>query len=468
MFENKSREMFQFKDMVFYCISAVLLVEQIALSAAVGPYALFWWVVTLVVFMLPNLLVTAELSAAYPEQGGIYAWVRNAFSNRWAARITWMYWINIALWVPSVFLMFSGMLSAMFFPEMGLWTQIFIGLMLCALLAITNSLPLHYTKWLLAIATPLKFIIITVIGFAGIQYGLNNGFATDMSFSLALNDISAGLAYLPVIVYGCLGLELIMSESKKIVSPERNIPKAMFVAGIFTAGFYIFGTVGILSAVPAEEVEIVSIFAVTLKELFGGTPMGDTLVSLLGIATLFTFFASMLAWTLGGNCAMAEAGREKEMPAVFAIETKSHQMPLGSAILLSSISGFLLCLYGLMAENAEDLFWTLFSFGAIIFLLPYIAMHLAFLKLRNTQPNHPRPFTIPGGSSVARLLASVCILVLCLSIVLFFWVPGEPTDLYFMLQVGGGLLVTFTIGELLVRKGEVAKSRVQLSIEAGR
>ena len=126
--ENNQSDMFRFKDIVLYCIAAILLVDQIALSASVGPYAVFWWVVTLVLFMLPNILVTAEMGSTYPEQGGIYAWVRDSFGTRWAARITWMYWINIVLWVPSVFIMFSGMLSAMFFPDMSLWAQIGIGI----------------------------------------------------------------------------------------------------------------------------------------------------------------------------------------------------------------------------------------------------------------------------------------------------------------------------------------------------
>ena len=343
--ENNQRNMFRFKDIVIYCIAAILLVDQIALSASVGPYAVFWWVVTLVLFMLPNLLVTAEMGATYPDQGGIYAWVRDAFGTRWAARITWMYWINIVLWVPSVFIMFSGMLSAMFFPDMTLWMQIGVGIVMCALLGITNCMPLSLTKWILALATPLKFAVITIIGVAGLNYGLDNGFANNLSFSAAMDDLSAGFAYIPVIVYGCLGLELIMSESNKIINPGKNIPKAMFVAGLLTSIFYIFGTAGILAAIPAEDVEIVSIFAVTLNELFGSSEMGQLVVTVLGIATLFTFFATMVAWTLGGNGAMAEAGQEKEMPAVFGIVNKEHGAPVGSSILLSITSGCILIIY---------------------------------------------------------------------------------------------------------------------------
>lgn len=447
-----------FKDILLYCITSILLVDQIALSAAVGAQALFWWVVTIILFMIPNTLITAELGTTYPEQGGIYAWVRDAFGTRWAARITWLYWINIALWVPSIFIMFSGMTSAMFFPDMTLWQQIGLGLVLCVLVGWINCWPLSKSKWVINIATPLKFIVILVIGAVGLMYGLENGFANDMSFGAAISNFPDGMAYIPVIVYGCLGLELVMAESNSIVDPEKNIPKSMIIAGLATAAFYIFGTAGILAAVPAEDVEIVSVFAVTLRELFGESDMGQIMAVVMAIAALYTFFATMVAWTLGGNTAMAEAGIEKEMPTVFGKVHKDHGAPVGAAILTCTVSGAILVIYGFMASSAEELFWTLFSFSAIIFLMPYIAMHLAFLKLRKRDAHHERAFSLPGGSGTELLFAGICIVILALSIMFFFWIPGDPVDLSFMTQVGVGLILTFIVGEVLVKVGEKQQS----------
>jgi glutamate:GABA antiporter len=39
-------------------------------------------------FLLPSSLIIAELSTAYPYQGGIYDWVHRAFGRHWAARTT--------------------------------------------------------------------------------------------------------------------------------------------------------------------------------------------------------------------------------------------------------------------------------------------------------------------------------------------------------------------------------------------
>ncbi|MBY4678167.1 APC family permease [Marinobacterium arenosum] len=454
---NSHKKALTAADVTLYTVSAILLVDQIAMSAAVGEAAIFWWLVVIGLFLIPNTLVTAELGTAYPEQGGIYAWVRDAFNTRWAARITWLYWVNIALWMPAVFIMFSGIFAALFMPEMSLWGQIGLGVAMCWLTTWANCIRLEYSKWIPNLGTPIKFVVILTLAGAGIGYGLEHGFANDISLSSALNDWQAGLAYLPVIVYGCLGLELISAESDEIRNPKRDVPRAMIAAGLISATLYIFGTAGVLAAVPAEQIDMIDILATTLKELFGGTELGNLFALVIGGLTLFTLYSTMVTWTLGGNRAVAEAADAREMPAVFGWSHRKHQTPVGAAIMTSLVSSTIMVLYGLMAHSAEELFWTLFSFSAIVFLLPYIGMHCAFMKLRFSDPQQPRPFRIPGGNAVGMVLSVQCIAILLLAILLFFWVPGEPLDLMVLAQVGGGVLITLIIGEYLVHRGEKLK-----------
>ena len=293
------------------------------------------------------------------------------------------------------------------------------------------------------------------------MYGLNNGFANDISLSSAMANLDEGLAFIPVIVYGCLGVELVCAESDEIRNPKKSIPRAMLIAGLVTASFYIFGTAGVLAAVPAENIDMIDILATTLKELFGGSDLGNAFALVIGALMLFTLYSTMVTWTLGGNRAVAEAADEKEMPAVFGWVNRKHKAPIGAAVMTSVISSAILVLYGFMANNAEELFWTLFSFSAIIFLMPYIGMHFAFIKLRVSDANHPRPFKVPGGNAVGMLMSVMCIAVLAMAILLFFWVPGEPLDMSLLAQVGGGVIITLIIGEFLVHRGEKLKQKQQ-------
>ena len=104
-------------------------------------------------------------------------------------------------------------------------------------------------------------------------------------------------------------------------------------------------------------------------------------------------------------------------------------------------------LYGALASSNEDLFWALFSFSAVIFMLPYAGMVLAFLKLRLSDPDTARPFRVPGGIWGARLMAWTCFIILLMTIGLFLYVPGEglqQSTLY-------GVVAVLIIGEGLIR-----------------
>ena len=76
------------------------------------------------------------------------------------------------------------------------------------------------------------------------------------------------------------------------------------------------------------------------------------------------------------------------------------------------VSTIVLMLYGFMSGSNEDLFWSLFAFSAVIFLLPYEAMLLTFVKMRIVDADHPRPYRVPGGLGAARAAAWTCFAVL--------------------------------------------------------
>ena len=118
------------RDIVLFSVSAILLLDTLAAGAIGGPSVIFWWLFFGLVFFVPNALMTAELGCTFPEQGGIYAWVRDAFGPRWAARVTWAYWVNMAVWLPAIYILFAGIFSQLFMPDMSLTWQMGIAIAL--------------------------------------------------------------------------------------------------------------------------------------------------------------------------------------------------------------------------------------------------------------------------------------------------------------------------------------------------
>ncbi|MBN1877136.1 MAG: APC family permease [Anaerolineae bacterium] len=445
-------------DMTLFTVCAIVVIDTLAPSAAIGAPSISWWIITLVLFFIPYGLITAELGTTYPEEGGLYIWVRNAFGEKWAARTTWLYWINVALWMPSVYVLFAGMFAQLFAPDMGLWAQIILGIVMSWVTVWIGTRSLHISKWVPNVGAFLKALIMVVIGIGAFIYAGKNGVANDLSFDALLPTLDAGLWFLPVIVYNFMGFELMSGVGDELQEPGKSIPRAIVVSGVLIAVFYLLGTLGMLMAVPLDDLGLVEGIIDTLQIILGDSGVGGFFVTLLGIGALYTFLANMITWTIGANSTAAEAAKENELPQIFGREHPKFKTPVSAFVITGIVSTVVLIIYGFMAGTAEDLFWTLFAFSSMVFLLPYLAMFPAFLKLRQSDPDVTRPYRVPGGNTVAWIFAILCELFILQAVIFFIWIPGEPIDWAFAAPVLIGVILTVIVGEVLLKVAAKEKS----------
>ena len=443
------------RDMVLFTVSAILLLDTLTAAASVGAPSIFWWLFLGLIFFVPFALICAEMGCAYPEQGGIYAWIRDGFGGRWASRATWCYWVNTAVWIPAIFILFAGVFKQMFFPELSLGWQIGIGVGLTWLAVLVNVVTLDVGKWIPNLGAIVKVIIFLAIIIGAFSHVQDYGMANPLTFETLKPDWGSSLQYIPAIIYGMLGFELVSAGSDEMRDPARDVPRAIFISGAIIIVLYLLGTMAVLAAIPAGDINLVEGLIDTLKLFFGGSAAGNLFVLALGIGALYTFFSNGVTWALGCNRAAAEAALEGELPRIFALESKTMGTPIGAAVLMGVVSTIVLILYGFMSGSNEDLFWSLFAFSAVIFLLPYEAMLLTFVKMRIVDADHPRPYKVPGGLGAARAAAWTCFAVLAVSIVLFMYTPGEGVEL----PVLAGVIITLIIGEFVIRSSENHRKR---------
>ncbi len=443
------------RDMVLFTVSAILLLDTLTAAASVGAPSVFWWIFLGLVFFVPFALICAEMGCAYPEQGGIYAWIRDGFGGRWASRATWCYWVNTAVWIPAIFILFAGVFKQMFFPELSLGWQIAIGVALTWLAVVVNVVTLDIGKWVPNLGAIFKVIIFLAIILGAYLYVGENGMANPLTLETLKPNWSDSLQYIPAIIYGMLGFELVSAGSDEMKDPARDVPRAILISGVIIIVLYLLGTMAVLAAIPAGDINLVEGLVDTLHLFFGGSPAGEALVVALGVGALYTFFSNGVTWALGCNRAAAEAAMEGELPRIFALENPKLGTPIGAAVLMGIVSTVVLVLYGFLAGSNEDLFWSLFAFSAVIFLLPYQGVLLTFIKMRRVDPDHPRPYRVPGGMVTARALSWVCFAVLAISIVLFMYTPGDGLQW----PVLAGVVITLAAGEVVIRFAENHKKR---------
>lgn len=443
---------------VLFTVCSILVLDSFVAPTIIGVSSISIWIISAIFFFLPYGLLSAELGSTYPDDGGIASWVQRAFGEFWGVMEGWMYWINVAFWMPAVFTAFSGWLVLALFPEMPLFLQAAVAIFMCWVIVFIGIKGIDLSVEVAAIMAYVKMGILVLLGLLGFVYGIKNGLANDFSFqnwipSLAdiINPEDGG--YFAAIVYNLLGFELIGSIGSKIDDPKRTVPKMTIIAGVAIVAIYCLGSFGVLAAIPAEGIDEVDGFVFALQELcsvFG--PLQNVVFYVVIIGAILTLVANMITWTLGGNEAFMGAGLDKRSKFL------GHRHPkYGTAdnlyIVMGVVSTILLVLNYALSGDANDIFWTIFAFSSIVFMLCYLLMFPAAVKLKFSD-NTPRVYEVPGGKAGMVICAVLCFLSVGLAT--YSLMDFDPSGFGFWMQ-WIGLALTFGVGVWLYYAGKKNK-----------
>lgn len=433
--------------MVSFTVCGIVVLDTFVTPAVMGVSSITVWLLTAVLFFVPYGLINAELGAAYPEDGGIYLWVKRAFGEFQATLVAWYYWVNVAFWMPAVFIAFTTWFSLAFAPNLGTWPSAAITTAMCWVIVYIGIRGADLSVTMTNIAAVIKVAVLIVFGVLGVIYASTKGVANDFSLSsFAISFNYDTVAYSSAIVYNLLGFELISSIASQIKEPGKNIPKMTILAGILIAGLYIVGTFGVLVAIPADKLNPLDGFFYAIKELCSVFGSGQEVAfSIVIAATLLTLVSNMISWTLGGVEVLDEAEFTK-YTKILGHRHPKYDTPDYSYILMGVISTVLIVLNFSLGESANDAFWTILSFSFLVFFLPYLWLFPAAVKLRISDPDTPRPYKVPGGRLglyIAAFMGFAFIAMCCL--LLFFTGKGFDPLYHGTLVIGTGLTTLFGI-----------------------
>jgi amino acid transporter len=448
-------------DLLLFSVSAILTIDSLATAASMGVSWFTWWAITMTLFFVPYGLVTAELGAAWPAEGGLYVWVREAMGPRWGAVAAWLYWINNAYWIPAVYTVFAGTFHAIFLksrlpPSLqegagAIWLQTGIAIVVTWLTVWIGIVRLKVSKWLPNVGAVVKVAIFLGLGALGLGWLLaGRSPANEFSLAQLVPRWSDSLAFLPVLVYNALGFELMSSAGDEMREPQQDVPRAVLLSGVIIAVVYTLGVLGILLAVPLQELSLTTGTwdALVVLGRQAGTAAGP-IVFLLGLGFLYACVANIVTWSLGVNRVAATAAFERMMPAPLARLHPRFGTPYVAFIVMGVISSVLLAGNALLADTPSNLFWMIFKLSGICFLLSYLLLFPAFVLLRRKRPEQPRPYRMPGGLGVATLSSVFCWLFIALACVLFFK-PSPTAESAALAVRESWILVVETLATIVV------------------
>jgi amino acid transporter len=239
---------------------------------------------------------------------------------------------------------------------------------------------------------------------------------------------------------------------EEIKNPRRSIPFALLFGGATVAFCYIVGTAAILLALPASEVSnlqgLVQAISKTASRMgFPGVlPVAAFLIALSNIGAAGAYLAAVARLPF-------VAGLDRFLPPAFGALHPRWKTPW-VALLTQFVLGALFIFLGQAGTSVKGAYDVLVSMGVIVYFIPYLYLFAAMIKLQR-DPAGPEVIRVPGGSAVAKLVATIGFVTTTLTIVLsLIPQPDEPNKPLALVKIIGGTGALVLVGVWLYLSGK--------------
>ena len=255
------RKTMGFWDVLLFNIACVLGPRWIAAAGHNGPSSISLWILAAVFFFVPGALVINELSSRFPEEGGLYAWARDAFGPFHGFVAGWTYWIYTVFYFPGL-LLASASMSAYISTSRGpalaqdrgflLW----VSLAMLLVAVVLNIIGLNIGKWLQNAGGVGTYLPLLILGGVAALVCMHHGSVTHFTFATMRPTWNWDTVnFWSQIAFAFTGLELVSCMAEEVRDPRCTLPRAVFASGGLIALMYIAGTFAVLALAPAEGLD---------------------------------------------------------------------------------------------------------------------------------------------------------------------------------------------------------------------
>ena len=243
---------------------------------------------------MSGALCYCELAARYPEAGGSYVYLREAFGKGTAFFYGWMVLLVLDPGLTAILGVGAAAYFAYLVPMPDVGKQIFaIGLII--VIGFVNILGARLGAGFLRVLTLLKIatlLFIIIYGFAG-GFGNYGNFSPffapppDMFGALAGGIVGAFFAF--------AGWWEVTRIAGEIREPEKNVPKALIAGVAALTAIYILTSAVFVYLVPISNVTSDETFAAQAGEALFGTVGGQVFSVVVVVSVVGTLFAYFIA-----------------------------------------------------------------------------------------------------------------------------------------------------------------------------
>jgi glutamate:GABA antiporter len=416
-----------------------------------GLASVFLYVLPALVFLLPVSLVAAELASGWP--GGVYNWVEAGISAPMGLLAVWCEFAQTIFYYPALLAYVAGTLAYVIDPGLagnGVYNAVVIIVLFWGGVLLTSrgkALVAGLSSSGTILGTLIPGAILVALGIAYLAQG--NHSAAPMTAQHIL-PAWTGVASIVLVVnsfFTYAGIEVNAVHVDELRNPGRDYPKSIFVAMALVLVVFILPTLAISWVIPAAQIS----FTAGVMQAFSSllTHFGLSFgVPLIAIALAVGALAGMMAWLDGPSEGLLRIGREQGfLPPYFQRVNRQ-----GIEVRILAAQGAVITLIALLyafIPSVSHAYWIFAAMATQVYLIMYVLMFLAAVRLRRSQPDHPRGYRAPA----LRLLCLLGAVSSVAALVIGFIPPaqfGQSNPLVYALLILAGILAIGVLPPLLL------------------
>jgi glutamate:GABA antiporter len=446
-------------DLVLFTACAIVGLDSVAQAAEAGAQAITWLVISLLLFLIPYGMLTAELGSAFPVEGGPYEWARMAFGRPAGAVTAILYWLSNPLWV-------GGTLSAATIASLDAFVltkpmstgwEIVVGLAFIWVTVAIAIIAFRIGKWGPNIGTFVKMAVVVIFAVLFISYLVKHGRPAGASTAGDLKPSLDGfLTAIGIMVFLWVGFELSNGASEEMRNPQRDVPKMIVRSGVIAALLYGLVILGIVLVIPSARLSGVGGFVDAYSLVSGGVLHSHPLNVVFALLVIMTLIGSGSVWLEGADRTQAIAALDGAAPSWMGRFTS-----FGTPIAVNLSSGVIasaMCVLVLLVTKGSlaNFFSVMLALTISSTTLSYIFIFPALTILRRRYPNAERPYRMPGGALGAWAAVIITELFVIVTVITLVW-PGAINAMFgrsYSIEASWGVSRKFfevvTLGSLLV------------------
>ena len=415
-------------------IVAVVSLRGLPAEAEYGVSSAFYYILAALVFLIPVSLVAAELAAMFPyQQGGMFRWIGEAFGDKAGFLGIWLQWIESTIWYPTVLtfgavsLAFIGM-DHVFDMHLAA-NKYYTIVVVLAIYWLATLISLKGMGWvgkvskiggLVGTIMPAGLLVVCAVIYLASggqsQMDWHGNFIPDFSnFDNVVLAVSIFLFY--------AGMEMSGVHVREIKNPTVNYPKAVIIGALATVAIFILGTYALGVIIPAKDINLVQSLLVGFDNYFTGLHI-KWLSPVIAIALAFGVLAGVLTWVAGPSKGVFAVGQAGYLPKFFQ-RTNKNGVQKNILYVQGAIVTVLAFLMVLM-PSVQSFYQILSQLTCILYLIAYLLMFAAALRLRYKMKGAPRPYRLgKRGNGVMWLIAGVGFVGSLVAFIFIFFPPSQ-------------------------------------------